>query len=283
MTNAEAVSVPSKRPLSLSVIMPAHNEEKTIGPAVTEILGLDTDFPLELIVVDDGSTDRTALELSRYSDQRLLVHRHPVNLGKGAAVLTGSAVATGTHMVVFDADREYHASDLPRMIEPIRLRNADVVFGTRIFGMNTVYHSYRYAVGNRMTTLATNILYDACLTDLHTCLKMLPVALFRQLNLTESGFGLDSELAAELLRRGYRPFEVPVTYVGRSHAQGKKITWRDGFGCLMVLGRVRLRGSLPPGVFDLAALEASDIETDPDSVGGLLLSGRASGGSPPRP
>jgi glycosyltransferase involved in cell wall biosynthesis len=263
--------------------MPAHNEEKTIGPAVTEILGLDTDFPLELIVVDDGSTDRTALELSRYSDRRLLVQRHPVNLGKGAAVLTGSAVATGTHMVVFDADREYHATDLPRMIEPIRLRNADVVFGTRIFGMNTVYHSYRYAVGNRMTTLAANILYDACLTDLHTCLKMLPVALFRQLNLTESGFGLDSELAAELLRRGYRPFEVPVTYVGRSHAQGKKITWRDGFGCLMVLGRVRLRGSLPPRVLDLAALEASDIETDPEPLGGLLLSGRASGGSPPRP
>jgi len=116
------------------------------------------------------------------------------------------------------------------------------VYGTRMFGMNTVYQSFRYAMGNRATTLAANVLYDSCLTDLHTCLKMMPMSLFRELDLNQNGFGLDSEITAELLRRGHRPFEVPVSYHSRSHAQGKKITWRDGIQCLLILGRVRLRG-----------------------------------------
>ena len=105
-----------------------------------------------------------------------------------------------------------------------------------------MYQSFRYAVGNRATTLIANVLFDACLTDLHTCLKLMPVALFRQLQLDQQGFGLDSEITAELLRRGHRPFEVPVSYHSRSHAQGKKLTWRDGIECLIVLTKVRLRG-----------------------------------------
>jgi dolichol-phosphate hexosyltransferase len=231
--------------------MPAHNEEITIARGVGEVLALDVPFDLELIVVDDGSTDRTALLLGEITDPRLVVHRHPVNLGKGAAVLTGAALATGSHLVVFDADREYLASDLASLFAPILDRRADVVFGTRLFGMNTVYQSFRYAMGNRVTTFAANVLYDACLSDLHTCLKMMPLALFRELELEQKGFGLDSEITAELLRRGHRPFEVPVSYHSRSRAQGKKITWRDGIECLVVLGKVRLRGkrgfdALPP-------------------------------------
>jgi glycosyltransferase involved in cell wall biosynthesis len=224
--------------------MPAHNEETTIEHAVREILELEVPFKLELIVVDDGSVDRTPLILSGIDDPRTLVHRHPTKLGKGAAVMSGSALATGTHLVVFDADSEYLAADLPRMCEAIRLGHASVVFGTRMFGMNTVYQSFRYAVGNRITTLAANVLFDACLTDLHTCLKMMPVSLFRELDLTHTGFGLDSEITCELLRRGHRPFEVPVSYISRSHAEGKKLTWRDGIECLAVLARVRIRGSV---------------------------------------
>jgi glycosyltransferase involved in cell wall biosynthesis len=236
--------------------MPAHNEERTIARAMREVL--DVDFGphrIELIVVDDGSTDSTPLRLSQISDPRVIVHRHAINLGKGAAVLSGAALATGTHLVVFDADREYRATDLARMFEPIALGHAKVVFGARVFGMNTVYQSYRYALGNRMTTLAANLIFDAALTDLHTCLKMVPLPLFRSLDLSHAGFGLDSEITAELLRRGYRPFEVPVSYVSRSHAQGKKITWRDGIECLLVLARVRLRGR--PEI-DLTALERAD-------------------------
>ncbi len=134
------------------------------------------------------------------------------------------------------------------MFDPILAGHATVVFGSRIFGMNTVYQSFRYAMGSRLTTLAANILYDSCMTDIHTCLKMMPVDLFRRLNLTRSGFGLDSEITAELLRRGYRPFEVPISYVSRSHAEGKKLRWQEGFISMAVLGKVWMRGRLPRDV-----------------------------------
>ena len=226
----------------LSIIMPAHNEDRTIGAVVDEVLSLEMGFDTELIVVDDGSTDRTPLILGQFDDDRLIVHRHPDNLGKGAAVLSGAALATGSHLVVFDADGEYVASDLALMFAPIVRGRADVVFGTRMFGMNTVYQSFRYAIGNRVTTLAANVLFDSCLTDLHTCLKMMPITVFRELDLDQKGFALDSEITAELLRRGHRPFEVPVSYHSRSHVEGKKLTWRDGVECLLVLAKVRLRG-----------------------------------------
>jgi len=172
-------------------------------------------------------------------------------------VLTASLLASGSHFVIFDADREYRASDLVVMFQPIVDGTAEVVFGVRMFGMNTVYHSFRYAIGNRVTTLVANVLFDSCLTDLHSCLKMVPSRLFRSLTLTRANFGLDSEITAELLRRGYRPYEVPVSYVGRSHSQGKKLTWRDGIDCLRVLGSVRLR---PKPVAQDAPLATGDGE-----------------------
>jgi hypothetical protein len=232
---------------SLSVVMPAHNEERTIERAVAEILDMKLDHRFELIIVDDGSSDGTPDLLQRIDDPRVFLRRHDANLGKGAAVLNGANSATGSHMVVFDADHEYRACDLVRMFEPIVEGRAEVVFGTRVFGINTLFPSLRYALGNRATTFAANVLFGAYLTDLHTCMKMFPLPLFRQLNLKHVGFGLDSEITGELLRRGIRPFEVPVSYVGRSHAQGKQITWRDGFDCLAVLGRVRMRGRISPG------------------------------------
>jgi glycosyltransferase involved in cell wall biosynthesis len=240
----------------LSIIMPAHNEDRTIGAVVNEVLSLEVGFDTELIVVDDGSTDRTPLILGQFDDARLIVHRHADNLGKGAAVMSGAALATGSHLVVFDADGEYVASDLASMFAPIVRGRADVVFGTRMFGMNTVYQSFRYALGNRVTTLAANVLFDSCLTDLHTCLKMMPMTVFHELDLDQKGFALDSEITAELLRRGHRPFEVPVSYHSRSHAEGKKLTWRDGVECLLVLAKVRLRGK--PGI-RMARRESSTV------------------------
>lgn len=228
--------------LSLSVIMPAHNEERTIVNAVEDILDLELGYPFELIVVDDGSTDATPDLLRRITDPRVSVSRHRTNQGKGAAVFTGTKLASGSHMVVFDADSEYRAKDLAAMFRPIEEGIAQVVFGARMFGANTLYPSFTFAIGNRLTTFAANVLFNSYLTDLHTCLKMLPVDLFRSLQLSHSGFGLDSEITAELLRRGYRPYEVPVSYVGRTRAQGKKITWQDGVACLKVLASVRLRG-----------------------------------------
>ena len=252
---------------SLSVVMPAHNEERTIERAVGEILEMKLGHRFELIVVDDGSSDRTPDILQKVDDPRVFLRRHEVNLGKGAAVLNGATSATGSHMVVFDADHEYRACDLVNMFEPIVEGRAEVVFGTRVFGMNTVFPSFSYALGNRMTTFAANVLFGAYLTDLHTCLKMFPLPLFRQLQLKHVGFGLDSEITGELLRRGFRPFEVPVSYVGRSHAQGKQITWRDGFDCLAVLGRVRMRGRIAAGPVPVApSVSQAALETEPDRV-----------------
>lgn len=265
-------------PFALSVVMPAHNEARTIERSVRAILDLDVPYRLELVVVDDGSTDQTPAILKGMLDDRVVVHRHAAKLGKGAAVMSGGALVTGTHVVIFDADAEYQASDLPRMAEPILAGRACVVFGTRMLGVNTVYQSMHHALANKAATLAANVLFDSWLSDMHTCLKMMPVPVFRALQLTSRGFGLDSEITGELLRRGYRPYEVPVSYVSRSRAEGKKLTWRDGVDCLGILLRVRLRGSIPaPHGYELteevvdvtAAGETLEIVSGVSGVSGL--------------
>jgi dolichol-phosphate hexosyltransferase len=237
-SNFEAPPVPGA--FKLSILMPAFNEEATIVRAVAEILTTDYPCAIELIVVDDGSTDSTGALLAQMYDERLIVHRHDTNQGKGAALRSALSLASGTHIVPFDADLEYAAEDIPRLVEPVLAGRCSVVYGTRLFGCNTVYQTYRYALGNRLLTRIANILFNAYLSDLHTCLKMLPLPMLKSLKLKEKGFGLDTEITALLLRQGLRPFEVPVRYYSRSHAQGKKITWRDAVICAWILFRVRL-------------------------------------------
>jgi glycosyltransferase involved in cell wall biosynthesis len=228
-------------PLKVSVLMCAFNEEERIEKAIHEVLCASYPCDIELIVVDDGSTDDTALIAEKISDPRLVVHRLPINMGKGYALRCAAGLATGTYILPFDADLEYSPDDIPNLIYPVIKRNYDVVYGTRIFGLNTVYQSYRYAMGNRILTRVANIIFDAHISDLHTCLKLVSLPVFRQLVLKESRFGLDTELTATLLRLGVRPFEVPVSYYSRSHAQGKKIGWRDAIACVAILVKVRLR------------------------------------------
>ena len=225
--------------IKVSLLMCAYNEQRTIGRAVREVLAMEYPCEIELIVVDDGSHDATAEIVARFDDPRIIPHRHPQNRGKGAALRTAASLATGTHVVPFDADLEYTPKDLPRLIEPILTGRFDVVYGARLFGYNTVYQSFRYAVGNKILTALTNVLFDAFISDMHTCLKLMPRETFSMLVLRENGFGLDTELTAALLRLGVRPFEVPVSYYSRSHAQGKKINWRDAIACLRILFRVR--------------------------------------------
>lgn len=228
-------------PLKISILMCAFNEQQRIERAITEVLLTSYPCDMELVVVDDGSTDDTALLAEKISDPRLIVHRHVKNMGKGYALRTASELASGTHMLPFDADLEYSSEDIPRLIEPVIKRNYDVVYGARLYGFNTVYQSYRYAVGNRFLTRIANVLFDASISDLHTCLKLVPLGLFRQLALREPRFGLDTELTATILRLGIRPFEVPISYYSRSHAQGKKINWRDAVACMVILFKVRMR------------------------------------------
>jgi glycosyltransferase involved in cell wall biosynthesis len=154
--------------IKISILMCAFNEQQRIVQAINEVLSTIYPCDIELIVVDDGSTDDTALLAEKISDPRLTVYRHETNKGKGSALRTAAAYATGTHMLPFDADLEYSSEDIPRLIEPLIKRRYHVVYGARIFGFNTVYQSYRYAVGNRMFTRLANILFDASISDLHT-------------------------------------------------------------------------------------------------------------------
>jgi glycosyltransferase involved in cell wall biosynthesis len=265
----------------LSIVMPVYNERRTIARAVVEVLNAELPCPFELIIVNDGSTDGTAEILRELKHPSASVVEHPRNLGKGAALQTGAAVAQGTHFVPFDADLEYDATDLARVLAPVMRGRCEVVYGVRLFGSNTRYQSLRHVLGNRALTLAASLMYNASLSDIHTCLKLLPVELFRELRLTEDGFGLDTEITAKLLSRGISPFEVPVSYHSRSVSQGKKITWRDGVECLQVLARERAtpRTRRIPLLIDdpLDALAASttilaELEIPDDSDGPDVIS-----------
>jgi dolichol-phosphate hexosyltransferase len=231
--------------IKLSILMPVFNEENTVAQAIDTLLSGSYPCEIELIVVNDGSTDRTPRLLSKLKSDRLIVREHSTNRGKGAALLSAASEASGTHLLPFDADLEYLPEDIPKLLQPIMLGRCNVVYGARLFGYNTMYHSYWYAVGNRILTGLANVLFNAHITDLHTCLKLIPRSMLEQLNLKEMRFGLDTEITALLLKHGIRPYEVPISYFSRSHAQGKKISWLDAFACLRILVRVRLSRRIP--------------------------------------
>jgi len=166
--------------------------------------------------------------------------RHPHNQGKGAAIRTAAASATGDYMVILDADLEYDPNDIPRLLEPVLAGKATVVYGNRTFGGHAAY-SFWYVMGNKGVTLAANILFNSYIGDLETCFKLMPVALYRSLDVRSKGFGMEAEVTGKLLRRRVRPYEIPISYTARTREQGKKITWKDGVQALWILGRERMR------------------------------------------
>jgi glycosyltransferase involved in cell wall biosynthesis len=191
------------------------------------------------VVVDDGSRDDTAVALDKLDDRRILRRNHPVNRGKGAAIRTAATSATGDYMIICDADLEYAPEEIPSLLQPILVGDSEVVFGTRTFGSHSAY-SFWYVMGNKGVTTAANVLYNSYISDLETCFKLLPVALYRELDIREPGFGMEAELTAKLLRRGIRPYEVPISYRARGREAGKKITWKDGVEALWILARHRV-------------------------------------------
>jgi hypothetical protein len=240
-------------PFRLSIIVPSFNEDSTILRVVDDLLSLDIPGKeLEIIVVNDGSIDDTRSLLDSFDDTRLVCLHHSTNLGKGSAVRTGIAAAKGSHVLIFDADLEYDVEDIPRLVTPILSGRAEVVYGNRMSGFGTVHPSLWHAVGNKSMTLLANLLFGSAIADLHTCLKLLPVPLLKSFDLSEGGFGLDTEISAEVLRAGFRPFQVPISYVGRSKEEGKKIRLSDALRCVFVLGKVRLRPVTPYGKRDRA-------------------------------
>jgi glycosyltransferase involved in cell wall biosynthesis len=227
--------------VELTVVMPVFEERATVERAIAAMLETELSLPYELIVVDDGSRDGTS-ELLRSATfpahVRLLAHDR--NRGKGAAIRTALAAARGSYTTIFDADLEYSPADLRALVEPLRRGDAEAVFGTRAFRSHSAF-SFWYVVGNRAVTLAANVLYNAWISDLMTGQKALRTELFRSLDLREPGFAVEAEIAARLLSRGIRIYEVPVEYRARSREEGKKLTALDGLRVLRTLLRCRLR------------------------------------------
>jgi glycosyltransferase involved in cell wall biosynthesis len=217
----------------LSVVMPVFNERDTIDEIIRRVLAVA--MRIELIVVDDCSTDGTSgmlVDLQRQLDFVLL--KQPRNMGKGAALRRGFDAVRGDIVVIQDADLEYSPEEYPQLTELIRQGRADVVYGSRFLGRHRVFLFTHY-LGNRLLTLITNILYNTMLTDMETCYKVMRVDVLRSMTLASNGFGIEPELTAKIFKRGYRVYEVPITYDGRGYEQGKKITWRDGVVALWVL------------------------------------------------
>jgi glycosyltransferase involved in cell wall biosynthesis len=226
--------------VKLSILMPVYNEQDRVADAVKQALDVDYPCPIELVVVDDGSRDSTAEILGRIDDPRVRVILHPRNQGKGAAIRTAVGAATGEYMVILDADLEYDPEDIPKLLQPVLDGHAKVVYGNRTFGSHSSF-SFWYVMGNKAVTTAANVLFNCYLGDLETCFKLMPVELYRSLDVRSRGFGMEAEVTAKLLRRRYRPYEVPISYRARTREEGKKITWRDGVEALWILTRERVR------------------------------------------
>ncbi|MEK7458134.1 MAG: glycosyltransferase family 2 protein [Patescibacteria group bacterium] len=212
--------------IRLSVLVPAYNEEHTIVRILQALLKEKDVF--EVIVVDDASTDKTFALASSVKDKRIRVIRHRTNQGKGKAIQTALRLATGNYVLIQDADLEYDPKEIRNLLAPIRSERAKIVYGSRFFGAHTNMFYWHY-VGNKLLNFFVNILYDTMLSDIETCYKVIPTQLIRDLHLSENDFRIEPEITCKLLLHGERIFEVPITYVGRSYAEGKKIIWVDWF------------------------------------------------------
>ena len=221
----------------LSVVMPVYNERDTIEGMIARVLAVPN-LRIELVVVDDGSKDGTSDIL------RGLQGRYPFKLfqkpngGKGSALRLGFKEVTGDLVVIQDADTEYSPEEFPELIELICQGRADVVYGSRFLGRHRVFLFTHY-LGNLFLTFLTNVLYNTMLTDMETCYKAMRIEVLRSFTLDSNGFGIEPELTAKIFKRGYRVYEVPITYDGRGYDEGKKITWRDGVVALWVLLKYR--------------------------------------------
>ena len=223
----------------LSILMPVYNERDRVERAIAAVLDAELPIDFELVVVDDGSTDGTAEILSRGEwDPRVRLLEHPENLGKGAAVRTALSEAKGEFSTIFDADLEYDPRDLSLLMPPLIDGRSNACFGVRAFDGYTS-HSFIFVLGNKGVTLACNVLFNVYLHDIMTCHKMIRTELFRSLPLRSAGFAIEPEIAARLVQRGERIFEVPVTYHARTTDEGKKLTAVDGFRVLGTLLRCR--------------------------------------------
>lgn len=225
----------------LSVVMPVYNEKETILTIIDKVLSLD--IVKELIIVDDGSTDgtRELLKNSKFDESRVKIFFHDKNMGKGGALRTGFEKASADVIVIQDADLEYDPNEFREMIRPIEDEVADVVYGSRLSGgkPQRVY-MFWHRVGNGFLTFLTNLLYNSTLSDMETCYKMFKRDVITGIKIKSNDFSVEPELTAKILKnKKLRIYEIPISYYGRSYEEGKKITWKHGFGALWALLKYR--------------------------------------------
>ncbi|MCX5855788.1 MAG: glycosyltransferase family 2 protein [Deltaproteobacteria bacterium] len=223
----------------LSILIPVFNEKYTIREALRAVLSAP--YKKEIIIIDDGSTDgtREILQEICHPDVRILYHEK--NSGKGRAIQTGFAHATGDIILIQDADLEYDPSQYPELLQPILLGRADVVYGSRFsgHGAHRVLYFWHYA-GNRFLTLLSNILTDLNLTDMECCYKVFTKKALEGICIHENRFGFEPEITAKIAKKKLRIYEVPISYYGRTYEEGKKIGWKDGFRALWCILRYNL-------------------------------------------
>jgi glycosyltransferase involved in cell wall biosynthesis len=234
--------------VKLSVLIPVYNEERTLQEVVRRVCAFQ--HPKEIILVDDGSRDRSREILTRLQQENsrandslneIKVFFHAKNQGKGAAIRTALSHVTGAVIIVQDADLEYDPRDYPNLVEPIRAGLADVVYGTRFYGggAHRVFFFWHY-MGNQALTFISNMLTNLNLSDMEVGYKVFRAEAVRDIKLKSDRFGFEPEITIKLAKRGYRFYEVPISYHGRTYAEGKKITWKDGVAALYYLIRFRL-------------------------------------------
>ena len=228
--------------MKLTVIIPVYNEEASVAAVIDSVKA--TPYDVEIVVVDDGSTDGTREVLARYQDDRdVRVLLQDRNQGKGAALRRGIAEATGDVVIIQDADMEYSPEDYPTLLRPIEEGRADVVYGSRFQGGPGRVLYFWHTVGNKFLTTLSNFFTDLNLTDMETCYKVFRREVIQSLHLTSDRFGFEPEVTAKVARiPQISIYEVPISYHGRSYAEGKKITWRDGVSAVWCVLRFNLRG-----------------------------------------
>ena len=236
--------------MKLSIVMPVFNEAATIAASVERVLAAPIGLEIEIVIVDDGSTDGTREVLRQLeTDPRIRVFRHEENQGKGAGLRTGFARARGEIVTIQDADLEYDPSELAKVVQPIVDGRADVVYGSRFAGgeCHRVLYFWHY-VGNRFLTLLSNMLTNLNLTDMETCYKAFRREVLARFEIEENRFGVEPEMTAKVARLGCRVYEVGISYDGRTYAEGKKIGWRDGVRAIHCILKYNLfRRSDPKG------------------------------------
>ncbi len=221
----------------LSVIMPVFNEKATLEKILARVQAVPVEK--EIIIVDDGSTDGTRDILKTLAGvQNIRVVLHKKNKGKGAALSTGLKQVQGDYVVFQDADLEYHPEEYPLLLKPLLAGEADVVYGSRFKGAGRAF-LFWHKMGNIFLNFVTNLLYNSTLTDMETCYKMFRRDVIEGINIESNRFNVEPEVTAKILKKGYRVYEVPISYSGRDFAEGKKITWKDGFSALWTLLKYR--------------------------------------------